>query len=121
MEGALVQGPVFSQALAMSQDHWSPYLCGRKALLLAFKGVRVKEKWASRHFVMKANFRTVMVEISPTHTISARIGEGGLWSAWVLENCDKKHGPFQLVASRSKPWAWEGPPAPGWLGGGYRL
>lgn len=30
LEGALVQGPTLSQALAMSQDHQSPYQCGRK-------------------------------------------------------------------------------------------
>lgn len=36
LEGALVQGPVFSQALAMSQDHWSPYLCGRKGTAACF-------------------------------------------------------------------------------------
>lgn len=56
--------PVFSQAPAMSQDHCHP-IRGRKGTAAAFKG-GVKEKWASRHFVMKANFRTVMVEQLPT-------------------------------------------------------
>ena len=47
---------------------------GEKALRLAFKGVRVKEKWASKHFEMTASFRTVMAKHPPPAPIPSLLG-----------------------------------------------